>query len=469
MVPGGAAADRGVQAGDALIAINGKSMLQKSHNSVVATLSSSAAVLTLTLAPLEAAVAAAAAAALGVQGVSRSAPDLSSPKAGCDGNGRININSSSSRTTTTTTTSTQPTSAGASLAVGMGNTSCVGAVSPSSQPAEETSPAASTTGLAAATSPAAAAFAATAVPPPQCSPTAAASASRDTAAAMRGSVSPPRASVSPPRANASPCARAHREAATALPEGAYSVKWTTLFGMPVAVVCTSMLTVPEPRPLLALFNVLLLRNVVTLPPNAASVTHQHLEAMLLEVLMEKGGSSAAETSMALCLEHFPKMKSSTILDRMFAGPTAFTPASKEAGVFAAFDVRLCHGWLPDPHDEAAAMLQTMSQSELERAQGRGGFQDKLVTKWHDATAKSQFTNHGLCEVHAAFNDKEVGVLFRKNKHCTILKYSGELHVLLTEAGRFNSAALWKRLDSVDCTEEVLLDCNFHRVSLVRNL
>lgn len=450
MVPGGAAADRGVQAGDALIAINGKSMLQKSHNSVVATLSSSAAVLTLTLAPLEAAVAAAAAAALGVQGISRSAPDLSSPKAECDGNGRPNINSSSSSsaTTTTTITTTQPTSAGASLALGMGNTSCVGAVSPSSQPA---------------------AFAATAVPPPQCSPTAAASASRDTAAAMRGSVSPPRASVSPPRANASPCARAHREAATALPEGAYSVKWTTLFGMPVAVVCTSMLTVPEPRPLLALFNVLLLRNVVTLPPNAASVTHQHLEAMLLEVLMEQGGSSAAETSMALCLEHFPKMKSSTILDRMFAGPTAFTPASKEAGVFAAFDVRLCHGWLPDPHDEAAAMLQTMSQSELVRAQGRGGFQDKLVTKWHDATAKSQFTNHGLCEVHAAFNDKEVGVLFRKNKHCTILKYSGELHVLLTEAGRFNSAALWKRLDSVDCTEEVLLDCNFHRVSLVRNL
>ena len=63
VVAGGAAAGRGVVAGDALVAVNGASMLRKSHDEVIAVLSSSTAVLTLTLAPLEAAAAAAAAAA----------------------------------------------------------------------------------------------------------------------------------------------------------------------------------------------------------------------------------------------------------------------------------------------------------------------------------------------------------------------------------------------------------------------
>jgi predicted metalloprotease with PDZ domain len=76
VVPGGAAAARGVTIGDGIVAINGASMLREPHDNVISALTNSGAVLRLTLAPQEAAAAAAAAAALGTRSMTRSHPNL---------------------------------------------------------------------------------------------------------------------------------------------------------------------------------------------------------------------------------------------------------------------------------------------------------------------------------------------------------------------------------------------------------
>ncbi len=76
-------------------------------------------------------------------------------------------------------------------------------------------------------------------------------------------------------------------------------------------------------------------------------------------------------------------------------------------------------------------------------------------------SQGQLTVHGLTELHSSIKEGELVVFFRNNHFSTLLKRSGYLFQLVTDAGllRAMPQIVWQRIGYID-GDDTFLDCNF---------
>ncbi|KAL4548019.1 hypothetical protein Ndes2526B_g07229 [Nannochloris sp. 'desiccata'] len=119
-----------------------------------------------------------------------------------------------------------------------------------------------------------------------------------------------------------------------------------------------------PCPLLAIMNVLLLRQSIDLPAGAGEVTQSRAVQILAEHLLDtnfsrsEGGSNAEfranlQHNLSDAIALLPKLCSGLDVNVRFDGVRSIE-FTGETAVFDLLGIDLCHGWLVDPQDVATA-------------------------------------------------------------------------------------------------------------------
>ncbi|GBF89509.1 hypothetical protein Rsub_02081 [Raphidocelis subcapitata] len=153
----------------------------------------------------------------------------------------------------------------------------------------------------------------------------------------------------------------------------YLVKRIKFFGRSVSIVLQNL---NGPCPLLAIANVLSLRNELKLPQDAGrEVSQERLVTMVADRLLEASqayerdapspeAAAHAAHAVAECFEVLPKLTTGVDVNVKFHSIHAFEP-TREVAVFDLLGVPLVHGWLYDPEDaQTAAVFGNRSYNEL---------------------------------------------------------------------------------------------------------
>uniref|UniRef100_A0A8C6NW31 Ubiquitin carboxyl-terminal hydrolase n=1 Tax=Nothobranchius furzeri TaxID=105023 RepID=A0A8C6NW31_NOTFU len=191
-----------------------------------------------------------------------------------------------------------------------------------------------------------------------------------------------------------------------------------------------------PCPLLAIMNVLLLAWKVNIS-----------EAQRLNY----------EQNMSDAMAVLHKLQTGLDVNVKFTGVRVFeyTP---ECIVFDLLDIPLYHGWLVDPqmHDIVKAVgncsynqlvekIISCKQSDNSELAGEG-----IVAEQFLNSTATQLTYHGLCELTSTVQEGELCVFFRNNHFSTMIKYKGQLYLLVTDQGFLTEEkVVWESLHNVD--------------------
>ncbi|WIA22806.1 hypothetical protein OEZ85_001200 [Tetradesmus obliquus] len=152
-------------------------------------------------------------------------------------------------------------------------------------------------------------------------------------------------------------------------DSSYVVKRIDFFGRQVKI---CMQNKNGPCPLLAIANVLSLRNELKLPAGVRDITQSDLITSIVDLLLER--SKAFEGSAPHAADYarnvndvFPVLQKLTTgidVNVKFHNAHAFEP-TPEVAVFDLLGIPLLHGWLVDPQDaQTAAVFGTRSYNEL---------------------------------------------------------------------------------------------------------
>jgi hypothetical protein len=289
----------------------------------------------------------------------------------------------------------------------------------------------------------------------------------------------------------------------------YRIKDIKLFGSHRRILLQSA---NGPCPLLAICNVLLLRNQLSISPDSRYISFSELVQMVSNLLFDANASSSnnADSSpmaaraanvrenLSSCLEILPKLNVGLDVNCKFAGAQEFE-YTKELAVFDLLDIGLYHGWVVSKQDEKAwAAFGHLSYNQIvekliafEEAQqsivdasGRKAGADSVasgsareapeveevvrhpssaslkpetlktineglvIKEFMDRTA-SQLSYEGLLALHEAVRERELAVFFRNSHFCAIMKYNGDLYLLCTDIAFAGSHLIWEKLDEVD--------------------
>eukprot|EP00743_Colponemidia_sp_Colp-15_P005197 GILK01005592.1.p1 GENE.GILK01005592.1~~GILK01005592.1.p1 ORF type:complete len:564 (-),score=122.28 GILK01005592.1:478-2130(-) len=136
---------------------------------------------------------------------------------------------------------------------------------------------------------------------------------------------------------------------------AYKLKPITFLGRETLILLQNA---NGPCPLLAIANVLLLRNRINIPPQYTEVSHHYLVEMIANYMLEVNPPLANEELRADqqqtlndAIAILPKLQIGLDVNVKFRSSTDFeyTP---ECSVFDMLGIRLLHGWVIDPQDKA---------------------------------------------------------------------------------------------------------------------
>eukprot|EP00451_Oxyrrhis_marina_P034587 CAMPEP_0204376946 /NCGR_PEP_ID=MMETSP0469-20131031/50523_1 /ASSEMBLY_ACC=CAM_ASM_000384 /TAXON_ID=2969 /ORGANISM="Oxyrrhis marina" /LENGTH=409 /DNA_ID=CAMNT_0051367923 /DNA_START=1 /DNA_END=1230 /DNA_ORIENTATION=+ len=269
-------------------------------------------------------------------------------------------------------------------------------------------------------------------------------------------------------------------------QNVYRIKRVDFLGSRRAVLLQSK---NGPCPLLAIANVLLLRNEIQLNPDLSTIAFQNLIQMVINHILDKDapGESTRDQSAEIVaalrqnihevLDILPKLNEGLDVNVKFGGPDAFE-YTKELAVFDLFDVPLLHGWVVDPQDrDVYPLIGHLSYNQLmellidfEEAQSKvlsgelilpdAGAENEteeqakirqgmLVKEWLDRTA-SQLSYDGLVQVQAVMRERQLCVFFRNNHFNALFKKDGDLFLLATDiAFDYPSPVVWEKFDEVD--------------------
>eukprot|EP00891_Asterochloris_glomerata_P002115 jgi/Astpho2/2115/fgenesh1_pg.00038_%23_170_t len=148
-----------------------------------------------------------------------------------------------------------------------------------------------------------------------------------------------------------------------------------------------------PCPLLAIANVLLLRNQITLPANAPDVSQDRLVSLVAEHLLDSNNEERLGPSVTIdykanlqrniedAITLLPKLTTGIDVNVRFDDVHGFE-FTDEVAIFDLLDVSLVHGWLVDPQEEVAASIGQRTYNELV---------SELVTVLGSETPKSLLT------------------------------------------------------------------------------
>ena len=150
---------------------------------------------------------------------------------------------------------------------------------------------------------------------------------------------------------------------------AYQVKRVVFFGRSVKVCLQNE---NGPCPLLAIANVLSLRNELKLPSGCADISQSKLITMIVDLLLERNKqlehhadfAADFQQNMADAFEVLQKLTTGIDVNVKFHSVFAFEP-TKEVSVFDLLGIPLVHGWLVDPQDTTTTtVFRNKSYNEL---------------------------------------------------------------------------------------------------------
>ncbi|KAM4744763.1 ubiquitin carboxyl-terminal hydrolase MINDY-2 [Anableps anableps] len=219
-----------------------------------------------------------------------------------------------------------------------------------------------------------------------------------------------------------------------------------------------------PCPLLAIMNVLLLAWKVKMPPMMEIITAEQLMEYLGDYILETKPKEISEVqrlnyeqNMSDAMAVLHKLQTGLDVNVKFTGVRVFeyTP---ECIVFDLLDIPLYHGWLVDPqmHDIVKAVgncsynqlvekIISCKQSDNSELAGEG-----IVAEQFLSSTATQLTYHGLCELTSTVQEGELCVFFRNNHFSTMIKYKGQLYLLVTDQGFLTEEkVVWESLHNVD--------------------
>ncbi|KAJ9655457.1 hypothetical protein H2198_005643 [Neophaeococcomyces mojaviensis] len=162
-------------------------------------------------------------------------------------------------------------------------------------------------------------------------------------------------------------------------------------------------------------------------------------------------------------------------------------ATQDIQLYSSFTVKLIHGWLPRPNDQAAQAFARSAQTyedaqaiqfgeeELEYKLSIGGLTSHDQQVWEDITSIKQFfqayptqlTPYGLSAVHAALEPGEFAILFRNDHFSTIYKnpHDQRLYTLITDAGYADrDEVIWETLEDINGARSEFFAGDFSPVS-----
>uniref|UniRef100_A0A3Q4BMH8 Ubiquitin carboxyl-terminal hydrolase n=1 Tax=Mola mola TaxID=94237 RepID=A0A3Q4BMH8_MOLML len=219
-----------------------------------------------------------------------------------------------------------------------------------------------------------------------------------------------------------------------------------------------------PCPLLAIMNVLLLAWKVKMPPMMEIITAEQLMEYLGDYILETKPKEITEAqrlnyeqNMSDAMAVLHKLQTGLDVNVKFTGVRVFeyTP---ECIVFDLLDIPLYHGWLVDPqmHDIVKAVgncsynqlvekIISCKQSDNSELAGEG-----IVAEQFLNNTATQLTYHGLCELTSTVQEGELCVFFRNNHFSTMIKFKGQLYLLVTDQGFLTEEkVVWESLHNVD--------------------
>lgn len=271
----------------------------------------------------------------------------------------------------------------------------------------------------------------------------------------------------------------------------YRIKDIKFFGSARRVLLQSA---NGPCPLLALCNVLLLRNQLQISEDQRYISFNELIEMVSNLLFELNGRSGdlgqttssrdanIQESLSSCLNILPKLNAGLDVNCKFCGPTDFE-YTQELAVFDLLDISLFHGWIVSKQDEAAyaafgdlsynqviekliALEEARSTEETRQvavAEGREPPEEApeeagrrardietglCIKDFMDRTA-SQLSYEGLLALHETVRERQLAVFFRNSHFSTMLKHNGDVYLLCTDIAFGASHVCWEKLDEVD--------------------
>ncbi|XP_061610742.1 ubiquitin carboxyl-terminal hydrolase MINDY-2 [Phyllopteryx taeniolatus] len=219
-----------------------------------------------------------------------------------------------------------------------------------------------------------------------------------------------------------------------------------------------------PCPLLAIMNVLLLAWKVKMPPMMEIITAEQLMEYLGDYILETKPKEITEAqrlnyeqNMSDAMAVLHKLQTGLDVNVKFTGVRVFeyTP---ECIVFDLLDIPLYHGWLVDPqmheivkavgncsYNQLVEKIISCKQSENSELAGEG-----IVAEQFLNSTATQLTYHGLCELTSTVQEGELCVFFRNNHFSTMIKYKGQLYLLVTDQGFLTEEkVVWESLHNVD--------------------
>ncbi|KAL1007266.1 hypothetical protein UPYG_G00084310 [Umbra pygmaea] len=219
-----------------------------------------------------------------------------------------------------------------------------------------------------------------------------------------------------------------------------------------------------PCPLLAIMNVLLLAWKVKMPPMMEVITAEQLMEYLGDYILDSKPKEISEAqrlnyeqNMSDAMAVLHKLQTGLDVNVKFTGVRVFeyTP---ECIVFDLLDIPLYHGWLVDPqmgdavkavgncsYNQLVEKIISYKQSVSSELAGEGFVAEQFL----HSTA-TQLTYHGLCELTSTVQEGELCVFFRNNHFSTMIKFKGQLYLLVTDQGFLTEEkVVWESLHNVD--------------------
>ncbi|XP_035543482.1 ubiquitin carboxyl-terminal hydrolase MINDY-2-like [Juglans regia] len=221
-----------------------------------------------------------------------------------------------------------------------------------------------------------------------------------------------------------------------------------------------------PCPLLAICNVLLLRNNLNLSPDTVEVSQKKLLELVAERLTDSNSNlndkdagyvENQQQNISDAIDLLPRLATGIDVNIKFRSlhDFEFTP---ECAIFDLLDISLCHGWIVDPQDTGTAnAIGSKSYNALTgelvalETQYMEGLSQKgeLIRNFLKNNA-SQLTINGLFCLRDGLKESELCVFFRNNHFSTMFKFHGELYLLATDQGYINQPDLvWEKLNEVN--------------------
>ncbi|XP_064849495.1 ubiquitin carboxyl-terminal hydrolase MINDY-2-like isoform X1 [Oncorhynchus masou masou] len=219
-----------------------------------------------------------------------------------------------------------------------------------------------------------------------------------------------------------------------------------------------------PCPLLAIMNVLLLAWKVKMPPMMEIITAEQLMEYLGDYILDAKPKEISESqrlnyeqNMSDAMAVLHKLQTGLDVNVKFTGVRVFeyTP---ECIVFDLLDIPLYHGWLVDlqmgdtvkavgncSYNQLVEKIISCKQSDSSELAGEGFVAEQFL----HSTA-TQLTYPGLCELTSTVQEGELCVFFRNNHFSTMIKFKGQLYLLVTDQGFLTEEkVVWESLHNVD--------------------